>query len=224
MTSSQPRALRSARHWAAVLFSPDSRRHAKVGPLEHWREKRAFQIQFLRDRGLQPGNSFLDLGCGTLRGGIPIIEYLDEGGYTGVDARPEIIDEARAELRAHHLEDKHPTLTVSSDLATQDLGHHYDVIWAFSVLIHMSDEVLDSAFGFVRRHLAGDGVFYATVTTESRQDKVWEGFPDVARPVSFYEQHARANGLAVEDLGALRTLGHPLGHGAEHRMLGVTLT
>ena len=206
-----------------MLLSPDSRRHSKVGPLEHWREKRAFQIQFLRERGLEPGNSFLDLGCGTLRGGIPIIEYLDEGMYTGIDARPEIIDEARAELRAHHLEDKHPTLLASGDLASQDLGRRFDVIWAFSVLIHMSDEVLDGALGFVGRHLAPDGVFYATVTTEPRQDKQWEGFPDVARPVSFYEQHAHANGLVVEDLGALQTLGHPPGHGAEHRMLGITL-
>jgi hypothetical protein len=37
----------------------------------------------------------VDLGCGTLRGGIPIIEYLDADSYIGVDVREEAIEEAR---------------------------------------------------------------------------------------------------------------------------------
>jgi SAM-dependent methyltransferase len=216
------RALRSARYRATVLFSRQSRRHAKVGPLENWREKRQFQIRFLRDHGLRPDQTILDVGCGTLRGGIPIIEYLEPERYTGLEARPEVLDEARAELREHRLEDKHPALVVNGDLATFDLGRRFDVIWAFSVLIHMSDDVLDGALEFVGRHLAEGGTFFGNIATEARSDKIWEGFPDVARPISFYEERARAHGLAVENLGPMRALGHPAGHGADQQMLRFT--
>jgi SAM-dependent methyltransferase len=217
------RALKSARHWVTVLLSRESRRHAKVGPLTNWREKREFQIRFLRDHGLQPGQTLLDLGCGTLRGGIPIIEYLEPERYTGIEARPEVLVDARAELREHGLEDKRPSLVANGDLATFDLERRFDVIWAFAVLIHMSDDVLDGALDFVRRHLAEGGSFFGNVTTEERRDKSWEGFPDVARPISFYEDRARAHGLAVENLGPMRALGHPAGHGAEQQMLRFTL-
>jgi cyclopropane fatty-acyl-phospholipid synthase-like methyltransferase len=216
------RALKSARYRITLLLSPESRRHAKVGPLENWREKREFQLRFLRDHGLQPGQTLLDLGCGTLRGGIPIIDYLDAGNYTGLEARPPVLDEAREELRAHNLEHKRPALVVNGDLATFELDRRFDMIWAFSVLIHMSDDVLDGALGFVSRHLGDHGVFFANITTEERKDKSWEGFPDVARPVSFYETRARAHGLTVENMGPLKTFGHPSGHGAEQQMLRFT--
>jgi hypothetical protein len=35
------------------------------------------------------------------RGGIPVIEYLDEGNYTGIDVREIAIDEARKELASY---------------------------------------------------------------------------------------------------------------------------
>jgi SAM-dependent methyltransferase len=218
-SSTLQRALKSARHWATVLLSRESRRHAKVGPLTNWREKREFQIRFLRDQGLRPDQSFLDIGCGTLRGGIPIIDFLEPDRYTGIEARAAVLDDARAELREHHLEDKRPTLIASGDLGNLDLERRFDVIWAFAVLIHMSDDVLDGALAFVRRHLADDGSFFGNITTEERRDKSWEGFPDVARPISFYEERARAHGLSVENLGPMRALGHPPGHGAEQQML-----
>ena len=60
-------------------------RHALVGPGHLWKEKRDWQMGFLLNHGLSPSDHFLDVGCGTLRGGIPIIEYLDPGNYTGFD-------------------------------------------------------------------------------------------------------------------------------------------
>jgi SAM-dependent methyltransferase len=216
------RAVRVVCHWGTFIVSAEARRHAKVGPASVWKEKRHFQIHFLREHGLRSEDYFLDIGCGTLRGGIPIIEFLEPEHYVGIDARAEVLDDARAELHAHHLEDKRPRLVATSDLAPLDLGRRFDVIWAFAVLIHMSDEVLDDALDFVGRHLEAGGVFYANVTTEERSDKVWEGFPDVARPISFYEQHAAAHGFSVENLGSLHSLGHAHGHGESQQMLRFT--
>ena len=61
-----------------------SERHSLVGPAHLWEIKRAFQIQFLQSVGLTPDQYLLDMGCGTLRGGIPIIKYLEPGHYYGI--------------------------------------------------------------------------------------------------------------------------------------------
>ena len=93
--------LRATLRW--VRASRQARRHSLVGRPELWQLKRDFQISFLREHGLEPGHFLLDIGCGTLRGGIPIIEYLDAGSYVGIDVRSEAIEEARRELREHRL-------------------------------------------------------------------------------------------------------------------------
>lgn len=183
--------------------------------------KRRFQIEFLRARGLQTSHRLLDLGCGTLRGGIPLIAYLDAGRYVGIDVRPEAIAEARAELAQHGLAGKDATLLAVEGLAGLALGRAFDVAWAFSVLIHMDDARLDEALAFTARHLAPDGVLYANVNVGERTPGGWQGFPVMWRPLPAYAEAARRAGLEVDDLGTLGALGHVSGVAAQdaQRML-----
>ena len=67
----------------SLPITKKKRRHGMVGPPYLWKMKREFQIKFLTDMDLKPDHYLLDLGCGTLRGGIPIIEYLEIGHYFG---------------------------------------------------------------------------------------------------------------------------------------------
>lgn len=207
-----PRAIRKLRRrLRTAVATRKQRRHALVGPLALWRQKRDFQIAFLRDQGLEPRHTLCDLGCGTLRGGIPIIEHLEVGHYTGIDVRPEVIEEARRELAEHRLEHKRPELVAAADLTQVHLGRRFDVIWAFAVLIHMSDEVLAGALAFVAEHLAPDGRFFANVNLGERPSARWRGFPVVWRPLAFYQARAAAAGLEVTDLGEVRDFGHVTG-------------
>ena len=186
-------------------------RHVLVGPAHLWRMKREFQIDFVRGRGLLPHHRFLDLGCGTLRGGIPVIAYLDPGHYHGIDVRPEALDEAHKELAEARLEHKRPVLLLGGDLDATDLGVRFDVVWAFSVLFHMDDAILAAALRFVRRHLADGGVFYANVNPAARPPGQWREFPVMSHEIAFYEEQAALAGLSVRDLGPLRDLGHVSG-------------
>ena len=97
-------------------------RHALVGPPDLWEMKRQFQIDFLRGVGLQPQHRLLDLGCGTLRGGIPLIAHLDPGNYAGVEVRRDVLDEGRRELAEAGLAGKSPQLVHCERLAVLDLG------------------------------------------------------------------------------------------------------
>ena len=187
-------------------------RHALVGPRALWREKREFQARFLRANGLLPSHRFLDLGCGTLRGGVPLIGYLEPGHYTGIDVRPQVIAEAWRECDEHGLGARAPALLCCEDLGRLCLPDRFDVIWAFSVLIHMDDAALDSALCFVSRHLGAGGRFLANVNIGTRPDGQWRGFPLVWRSLAFYDAAFRRRGLRLAELGALGLHGHRTRH------------
>ncbi len=183
-------------------------RHGMVGPADLWEMKRRFQIEFLKGVGLLPHHQFLDLGCGTLRGGIPLIEYLDVGHYTGIDVRPAVLEEGQRELEEAGLVGRAPRLLCCTDLREFEAGQRFDVIWAFAVLIHLSDSVLDGALEAVARHLEPAGTFYATVNIGTWPEGSWQGFPIVSRTMEFYRQAVARHGLTLEDLGSLHSLGH----------------
>jgi SAM-dependent methyltransferase len=195
-----------------MALTPRQRRHAAVGPPRLWRSKREFQLRFLKEHGLAPSHYLLDLGCGTLRGGIPIIDYLEAGHYYGVDIKSEAIAEARKELRRERLVAKDPQLFVAPDVSTFSADVRFDFIWAFSVFIHMRDPILDGALGVVARHLRDDGECYGNVNAGERRTKGSNrsktGYPVVWRSLEFYEEACARHGLEVAELGALSEFGH----------------
>ncbi len=209
---------RVGRKLKGLLTGRAGKRHALVGPPELWEMKRAFQITYLKSVGLKPGHWFLDIGCGTLRGGIPIIEYLEPGRYHGIEVREDVLAEGRKELEEAGLAGKAPVLTPVKDLGTMDLGRKFDHAWAFSVLLHMPDDVMRATLGLVSRHLAPGGVFHANVHIGTRPDGSWQGFPNVARSFEFYGAACAAHGLATEDVGGLAELGHVSGRKSQDRM------
>lgn len=186
----------------------EERRHELVGTSGNWKLKRDFQIRFLREAGLRPEHHFLDIGCGVLRGGIPVIDFLEEGHYFGIDARKEVVEEAQQELRDAGLEGKNPTLIAEPDITQVTLERHFDLVWSFSVLIHMTDQVLLDTLRFVRTHFTDQGLFYANVNVGDRKTGSWQGFPVVHRSREFYEEACEKSGLVLTDIGSLRELGH----------------
>ncbi|MGA9875034.1 MAG: class I SAM-dependent methyltransferase [Solirubrobacteraceae bacterium] len=205
------RGIRAGRRLTLKLGTRPVSRHALVGRPHLWAMKRRFQFEFLISRGLKPEQRLLDIGCGTLRGGIPVIEYLQPGHYVGIEAREDVLEEGRRELAEAGLEDKQPLLIHSTDLTRVQLADPVQLAWAFSVLIHMSDEILDACLGLVARVLAEGGEFYANVVLGTRPEGHWQGFPVVARNRDFYETVAARHGLAIDEVGTLESLGHKTG-------------
>ncbi len=179
-----------------------------AGPPDLWEMKRAFQIHFLKQVGLLPHHRLLDLGCGPLRGGTPLIEYLEAGMYTGVDVRREALEEGRRELTKSGLSTRQPALVHCKRLRELNLEQKFDHVWAFAVLIHLEDRILDDAIAAVSRHLAPDGVFHASVNVGSHPDGEWQGFPVVYRSAAFYSSTFERHCLEVADIGCLRDYGH----------------
>ena len=57
-----------------------------------WEELGQLQLDFMKNSGLKPENTLLDIGCGCLRGGVKFIEYLNAKKYYGFDISPDLID------------------------------------------------------------------------------------------------------------------------------------
>ena len=195
-----------------LLENRQNLRHELVGPMNLWKLKRDFQIKFLHDQDLKKSNKFLDLGCGTLRGGIPIIDFLDSKNYYGIDVRKNVLAKAKKELRFYGLGYKLPKLIHFTNYDQLEIKEKFDIIFAFSVLIHMSDAIVEECFQFVSKQLETNGVFFANVNLGAENDVSWQGFPVVFRDLDFYESLAERNNLKLENMGTLLSLGHYSGN------------
>lgn len=180
-----------------------------VGPPGAWESTRDFQYQFLLDHGLLPYHLILDIGCGPLRGGIPLIRYLNKGGYTGIDIRPKVIREASKEISRNNLSEKNPQLFLSDTFGEKELpDSHYDYIWLFQVLYHLEDSLAEACFKQVARCLKPQGFCYANVNCIFESSR-WEEFPYVRKNLSFYESLAQKNDLSIHFLGQLKDYDYP---------------
>ena len=117
------------------------------------------QFDYLVQQGLMPHHKFLELGCGTLRASLWIIEYLEPGGFYCLEASVESIRAGvMYELRLHGLLSKDPHLAWSENFnlsqLVPDMNVHFDFAFAFSVFIHIC--------GGCRDRLCGRGLLSAT--------------------------------------------------------------
>jgi cyclopropane fatty-acyl-phospholipid synthase-like methyltransferase len=197
------------------MTSLQAERHALVGPTDHWEMQRDFQFTLLKQMGLKPHHTYLDLGCGTLRGGVPIIDYLETGNYAGFEVRPAVLEEGKAELKEAGLEHKQPVLISFDDIKKLNLDNKFDFIGAFYVVIHLTDEILADFFAKVSECLKADGVFYANINIVdggAERESNWAGFPVMWRSIDYYQSACQKAGLKMEVLGLTHELmGGPTG-------------
>ena len=101
---------------------------------------------YLISKGLKPDDSFLDIGCGALRTGIHVIDYLNAEKYCGIDHHKAALDVAQEyEIPLNRLGDKRPTLLHSANFEIEKTGRTFDWIFAFAVVNHLDDDMFKTA-------------------------------------------------------------------------------
>jgi SAM-dependent methyltransferase len=106
-----------------------------------WDEIGDLQCRFLIDHGLKPEHPLLDIGCGSLRGGMHFIRYLEAGNYIGVDINQSLLDAGfHIEAKAAELQDKMPreNLICLLDFEFDRLDRLFDFALAHSLFTHLT--------------------------------------------------------------------------------------
>ena len=134
---------------------------AAIGGL--WEELGTLQFEFLRARGLEPHHRLLDIGCGSLRGGVHFVRYLEAGRYTGIDISAEVLRAGQDLLDREGLDDKGARLIHVTDNSFSELaGERFDFLLAQSVLSHLPVAAIGDLFTNVTRVMEPHSRWYAT--------------------------------------------------------------
>ena len=132
-----------------------------------WNEIGALQLEFMVSKGLSPHHYLLDVGCGSLRGGVHFVGYLENSHYYGIDAQQWLLDAAtQFELPRAGLADRQVQLLCRDDFLVSEFGTKFDFAIAQSLFTHLSWNSIMRCLINVRGVLHDRSLFFATFFEE----------------------------------------------------------
>lgn len=156
-----------------------------------WETVGQLQFDFMKIVGLKEQHSLFDLGCGTLRGGIRFIQYLDKGNYTGVDISSETIKYAKKLVHEENLSEKSPNLMLDEvkNFQFDQFGvKKFDYLLAQSVFTHLKPEHIEKCLANIRKIMHNDSKFCFTYFEGTVYKE--RSVKDFEYPKSFFEELA----------------------------------
>jgi SAM-dependent methyltransferase len=173
-----------------------------------WRRIGKLQFDYLVRHGLQAEHRVLEIGCGNLRAGWRLIEYLEPGHYYGLDISAQALHSAQQTVADRSLAGKLPYLVHVRDQRFAFLPDDaFDVVHAHSVFSHTPLDVIEECFEHVGRIMKPTGFFDFTYKRTSGKEygKLREDF--YFRTESLIEA-AERHGLVARSMDDWEALGH----------------
>lgn len=144
----------------------------------HWESMGKLQLDFLVSQGLRPEHRMLDVGCGCLRAGVHLVQYLQPGRYYGIDVSQAMLDAGRGELAALRVEDRVPpqNLVCTADFDVSTFDVRFEFALAQSVFTHLSLNQLRLCLNRVGSRMKSGGRFYISFFEVSASAQVPDSF------------------------------------------------
>lgn len=128
-----------------------------------WLEVSRLQTDFMIKMGLRPEHVLLDVGCGSLRGGVEFISYLHAQNYLGLDSSNRLIQVGiKEELGRRLLKLKSPEFVVSSSFEFEKFSKKPDFALAHSIFTHLIESDIRLCLKNLRRFVNPGCRLYAT--------------------------------------------------------------
>lgn len=200
-------------------FVPSVRRmhrlESLVGPIGYWELLQEYQFTFLKNMGLRPNHTLLDIGCGPLQGGIKLIEYLDANHYFGVDLCHEPIVEAYRQVAHFKLVHKNPTLVVSNSFGKDELANRtFNFFWMSQLLYHLPLKSVDKILQHIRTQMTPTSACYGDIIDydiKLDENAHWREFKFHHHQPCDLQEVAEKAGLNMNILGRIEEFGYPTG-------------
>ena len=141
----------------------DDHYKAYVGPPDQYDFMGATQFRLLSTLGLRSNHRLLDVGCGSLRAGRLILNYLDEHNYYGIEPNKWLIEDAiRNVIGEDVVKIKKPNFDHNDQFNTDVFSKKFDFIVAQSIFSHSGSDIIRSALNNFKDSLKDSGIIVAT--------------------------------------------------------------
>lgn len=133
------------------------------GDGDFWQRIGVLQFEFLRARGLEPHHVLLDFACGSLRGGVHFIPYLDAGNYLGFDKSFDLVAMGVLNELGHEaFVERRPQFVINGrfDLSEFTLQPHFVI--AQSIFTHLTADDVRRSLAAIRAIARPDTQVFAT--------------------------------------------------------------
>jgi SAM-dependent methyltransferase len=167
--------------------------------------------------GLEPKSMVLDLGCGVLRAGYWLIQFLDPGCYYGIEPNRERIETGRRFILEPDIERvKQPRFDTNPEFDSGVFGVKFDFFLAYSIWTHASKPQIETMLDNFLRHSKPAGVFLTSILPAdwARRDyrgKGWFGTSHesdqpgcIRHSLKWIRSECRRRGLRMRSLGRER--------------------
>ncbi|WP_448208554.1 SAM-dependent methyltransferase [Azospirillum sp. sgz302134] len=177
-----------------------------------WSELGRWQMDTLKELGLRPEDTLLDIGCGSMRLGCRAVEYLDDGNYCGLDAYPPYIAIGHALARRQGLTKRYD-IRLNTDFDFASFGHSFAWANAQSVFTHLTEAQIETCMARLAAVMQPGGRFLFTFCIESGPAKgmLYGGTHPMIRcsyaDPGAYQDLGRRHGARME----LLSISHPTG-------------
>lgn len=137
------------------------------------------QFELMKREGCVPTSRVLEVGCGVLHAGVPLMEYLDPGNYVGMDPNEWLRNLAMEDSRVRQLvASKRARFLSQSDFDASSLGMQFDLVLSHSVLSHAAHRQLEEFIRNVGKVLAPGGRILASLRLAEGNPHGSAGTPD----------------------------------------------
>lgn len=128
-----------------------------------WDEMGKLQEEFLVGQGLRPSDRFLDVGCGSLRAGVRLVDFLEPGHYHGIDISHQVLVAGHQHELTQQQRERLPAANLrATDRFDADFGVPFDMAIAQSLFTHISLNHIRLCLFRVAKVMRGGGKFFAT--------------------------------------------------------------
>ena len=119
--------------------------------------------------GLRRDQDVLEIGCGALMASIPIMNFLDDEKFVGIEPNEWLVRDGLAPAGNRAIADaKHPTFLYNQSFDARELGREFDFVIAHSVMSHAGYSQLEEFLVNTHRCLKPNGtVLFSLGLTEA---------------------------------------------------------
>jgi glycosyltransferase involved in cell wall biosynthesis len=113
-------------------------------PIEGFAESGRMQLDALVRLGLEPGSRLLDVGCGVLRGGYWLVQFLNADRYFGIEPHAGRLAVGKSLLPPGLLAAKRPRFDGNPDFELTVFGETFDFVMADSIWSHAAKSQIET--------------------------------------------------------------------------------